>query len=187
VLAGAAANLVFLRNTVFYLGPLAVTAGMVSFASILFRAFLAVTAALLLSALVPFPLLVRQITRMGLPKIFGLQLFLTWRYLSVLLAEAGTMYTAYLLRSKNAKGVKMKDMGSFLGNLLIRSFDRAGRVYTAMKCRGFDGTFSVSLGHSKKPMRPADWFYAAGVSLAALFFRFFDAGRAMGRLAGRFL
>ena len=57
----------------------------------------------------------------------------------MLLNEAVSMHTAYTLRTDNQKGIKMRDMGSFLGQLLLRSTDRAEQVYYAMKCRGFHG------------------------------------------------
>jgi cobalt/nickel transport system permease protein len=105
VLLGAAANLLMLRETVFSIGPLPVTAGMISFLSILLRAFLAVSAALLLVAAIPFPEFIAQLGRMGLPRVFGMQIALTWRYVSVLFAEAAAMYTAYLLRSRVSRGI----------------------------------------------------------------------------------
>lgn len=37
----------------------------------------------------------------------------------------------------------MKDMGIFVGQLLLKSFDRAESIYVAMKCRGYDGNLSV--------------------------------------------
>jgi cobalt/nickel transport system permease protein len=47
------------------------------------------------------------------------------------------MYIAYSLRNAGGKGIKMRDMGSFAGQLLLRSFDRSDRIYNAMKCRGY--------------------------------------------------
>jgi cobalt/nickel transport system permease protein len=41
------------------------------------------------------------------------------------------------VQKKKRKGIAMKDMGSFTGQLLLRSFDRAERIYNAMKCRGY--------------------------------------------------
>lgn len=180
-LMGALSNLVMLRNTVFFIGPLGVTAGMVSFASILYRTFLAVLAALILIASTPFPDIIRQLTRMGMPRILGLQMMMTWRYISVLLSEAAAMYTAYLLRcGEGQKGIRMKDMGSFLGLLLVRSFDRAERVYQAMKCRGFDGACNAG---TARRLRPADIVFGAALCGGTVFFRFFNAARFLGETA----
>ena len=177
-LAGALSNLIILKETVFYIGNFPVTAGGLSFASILYRAFLAVLAALILIATTPFPDFIRQLGRMGTPWIFCLQTAMTWRYISVLIDEAGTMYTAYLLRSGGRKGVGMKDMGSFLGLLLVRSFDRAGRMYHAMKSRGFDGGFYHT--GATRSIRPLEWLFTVTVCGAMVFFRLFDAGNFLG-------
>ncbi|MDR3191700.1 MAG: cobalt ECF transporter T component CbiQ [Treponema sp.] len=182
-LTGAIGNLVMLREPVFSIGAFTVTAGMLSFFSILYRTFLAVLAALILVATTPFPDFIRQLGRMGMPRIFCLQTTMTWRYLSVLLSEAGTMYTAYLLRSEGRKGIGMKNMGSFLGLLLVRSFDRAGRVYQAMKNRGFDGARHTG---AVRPLRLSDGLFAGGICSAAVFFRLFNAGDFLGGILAGF-
>jgi cobalt/nickel transport system permease protein len=78
-------------------------------------------------------------------------------------------------------GIRLRDIGGFLGQLLLRSFDRAGRVYQAMECRGFDG---VCRGPGSSPWRPSDWLYTLGVSGLALAFRFFNGSQFLGRLIG---
>ena len=95
------------------------------------------TAALLLVAVTPFTQLTGQLRRMHVPEIFVTLFEMIYRYIGVLLEEASSMYTAYMLRSTEYKGLQMRHMGSFVGQMLIRSFDRADRVFAAMKCRGY--------------------------------------------------
>jgi len=54
-----------------------------------------------------------------IPKLFVLQLMLTYRYISVLLEEAERMLRAYMLRSplQNENGIHIKDWGALQGNL----------------------------------------------------------------------
>jgi cobalt/nickel transport system permease protein len=184
---GAISNLIILRSPVLYIGSFGVTSGMISFVSILYRTFLTVLAALILIATTPFPDFIRQLTRMGMPKILGLQMVMTWRYITTLLSEAAAMYTAYQLRSRNAgrKGIRMKDMGSFIGLLLLRSFDRAERVYQAMKCRGFDGAYEAGRPFCRR-LNTSDWLFIFGASGGILFFRFFNAGNFLGGIAFQF-
>jgi len=61
-----------------------------------------------------------------IPKLFVLQLMLTYRYISVLLEEAERMLRAYMLRSplQNENGIHIKDWGAFAGQLVLRTFDR---------------------------------------------------------------
>ena len=90
------------------------------------------------------------------------------------------MALAYRLRSNGEKGIRMKDMGSFLGQLLLRSFDRAERVYTAMACRGFSGRYS----EQKKPMALRDWLLLAAACGAVWLLRRYDLTALGGLLMG---
>jgi len=47
------------------------------------------------------------------------------------------MIMAYKLRSGAKKALEMKHMGTFVGQLVLRGFDRAERVHLAMRCRGY--------------------------------------------------
>jgi len=130
-------NLIFDRTPAFTLGAITVSYGAVSFFTILFRTYLCVMALLLLVAVTPLIQITNTMRRFGIPNIFIVMLEMTYRYIGVLVTEAYSMFVAYSLRSAKEKGIKMKDMGSFTGQLLLRSIDRADRVYNAMKCRGY--------------------------------------------------
>lgn len=130
-------NLFFDQSVIVYFFGTKLTGGFISFAAIIFRTFLSVSAVLILIAVTPFSAITSQLRRLHLPEIIVSLFEMTYRYVGTLISEAASMYTAYKLRSGNEKGLKMKDMGSFAGQLLIRSFDRAERVYSAMKCRGY--------------------------------------------------
>jgi cobalt/nickel transport system permease protein len=133
-------NIFYDRSPGFMLGSVRITGGMISCASLAVKALLSVSAALILGATTPFASLCAALVRAGMPKLLALQFSMTRRYIAVLLGESSAMLAAYRLRSRRAsKGVRLRDAGSFLGQLLLRSFDRAGRVYDAMRLRGFDG------------------------------------------------
>ena len=131
------ANVLFDSAPAFAIGGVTVSYGVVSLFTILFRVYLCVMAILVLISVTPLQELVNSMRRLKIPHIFVIVFEMTYRYIGVLFEEAYSMYAAYYLRSSNAKGIKIKDMGSFTGQLLIRSFDRADRVYNAMKCRGY--------------------------------------------------
>ena len=76
-----------------------------------------------------------------IPGIVVTQILLTYRYITVLLQEAGAVYEAYSLRAPGEKGIKYKIWGSLLGQLLFRSIDRAGNLYDSMLLRGFHSEF----------------------------------------------
>ncbi|MDR3364460.1 MAG: cobalt ECF transporter T component CbiQ [Clostridiales Family XIII bacterium] len=134
-------NLLLDRQVAFALGGAAVTFGLLSLLAILLRTYLCVMAVFALIATTPFQGLTRELRHLRMPQIFITLIEMIYRYIGVLIDEAGCMSTAYKLRSVKTKGIAMKDMGSFVGQLTIRSFDRGERVYAAMACRGYGGEF----------------------------------------------
>ena len=134
-------NLLLDFNIAFTIGSIDITYGFISMVTILLRTYLCVMAVFILIATVPFPSLTRELRRLHVPQIFIMLIEMIYRYIGVLIDEASSMSTAYKLRSVNSKGIAMKDMGAFAGQLALRSFDRGERVYAAMACRGFGGEF----------------------------------------------
>ena len=179
-LAGGISSLLLMRTTAFYIGSIAVSHGALSCASILLRTLLTVMAVLILIATTSLMEISEQLVRLRLPKLFCLVLIMTYRYISVLLNEAVSMHTAYTLRTGNQKGIKMRDMGGFLGQLLLRSTDRAEQVYYAMKCRGFHGMYP---GKTKSAPVIEDALYTGALIAIMLFLRFFNLSRFLGSLA----
>lgn len=146
-----------------------VTRGMVSFAVILLKTTLTVFAVLLLIATTPFYEIAECITAPPAFRILGLQIVLTMRYIATLLDEAESMWTAYTLRSPATRAVRIRDTGPFIGGLLLRSFDRAERVFRAMKCRGFSGRYRSP---RRKPFTPASLAYLLLCLAAFVLLRF---------------
>ncbi|MCL1896228.1 MAG: cobalt ECF transporter T component CbiQ [Clostridiales bacterium] len=134
-------NLLLDRETAFVLGGVGVTFGLLSMTTILVRTYLCVMSVFILISSTPFSGLTRELRRMHLPQVFIMLIEMIYRYIGVLIDEAAGMGTAYKLRSVKARGIAMKDMGPFVGQLALRSFDRGERVYAAMACRGFGGEF----------------------------------------------
>ncbi|MDR2519249.1 MAG: cobalt ECF transporter T component CbiQ [Spirochaetaceae bacterium] len=163
-LMGGISSLVMIREPAFSLGGITITSGVLSFCSIMLKAALTVLAVLILIATTSFVEIACHLCGLGLPKILSLQLVMTYRYIGVLLGEAASMVTAYKLRAPDSSGIGMGDMGSFLGQLVLRSFDRAERVYQAMKCRGFHGVYQ---GAANRKAGPFDYGFAAAVIAAA--------------------
>jgi cobalt/nickel transport system permease protein len=68
-------------------------------------------------------------------------MLLTYRYVAVMMEEVSVMTEAYHLRAPGQKGIHISAWGSFLGQLLLRSMDRAEDLYESMQLRGFRGEF----------------------------------------------
>ena len=141
-------NPLFDREVMVRLGPFGITGGWVSCASIVVRAVLTVSAALLLVGVTGFPEICRGLERLGVPQAFTVQLLFLYRYIFVLTEEGARSSRARELRSFGGKGQGLKSYGSLVGNLLLRTWMRADRIHMAMRARGFTGEF-----HARRPSR----------------------------------
>lgn len=146
-------------HQVFILGGLTISRGWVTFFSIFLKCGFTVTAALLLIATTGIDSLASALRMLKIPRLFVLQLLLTYRYISVLMEEVARTLRAYSLRAPQQKGVHRSVWGSLAGQLIIRTFERAQRIYQAMCLRGFAGEYNIG-GYRK--IKAADWAYLAG-------------------------
>lgn len=139
------------------IGTMTLSRGWLTFISILIKGVLTILAALLLLSNCGLPKLAKSLRILKVPKLFVLQLLLTYRYLTVLMEEVARTLTAYTLRAPGQKGIGYKAWGSLTGQLLLRSFDKAERLYQAMQLRGFEGDFpDAPIGR----MKSGDIFYS---------------------------
>ena len=121
------------------LGTFVVSAGWISFFSIVLRCLLTAGMALILIAVTGFPGICHALARLGVPRVFVLQLLFLYRYIFVLGDEAGRMIKARDLRVFHGRGKGLKVYSALLTQLLWRAIDRAQKVHRAMLCRGFSG------------------------------------------------
>ena len=172
-------NPIYDRHVLLHVGGLALTGGWVSFCVIVLKCLLVVSAALILVAVTGFDQLCQAFLKLGMPRVFVVQLMLMYRYIFVLIDEASRLQRGFELRACGQR-LTLKVMGSLLGQLLLRSISRAQRIHLAMLCRGFDGT--VPLASRLK----LTWRDAAFTVLWCAFFlaaRFFDLTALLGTLA----
>jgi cobalt/nickel transport system permease protein len=127
------------RNVLLTLGSLHISGGWLSFASILVRFALTVGTAFILIAVTSFQGLCLGLQRLGMPQVMTVQLLFLYRYLFVLGEEALHMTRARSLRTFGSRGKELRIYAHVVGHLLLRTLDRAQRVYRAMLSRGFDG------------------------------------------------
>ena len=123
------------------LGNLVVTGGVVSMLTLLLKGVFSLMASFLLIATTPMDSLCAALRRLHVPSILVTLLLLTYRYIGVMLEEVTIMAEAYKLRAPGQKGIHISAWGSFLGQLLLRSMDRAQELHGSMLLRGFQGEF----------------------------------------------
>ena len=164
------------------LGGWTVSAGWLSFASILLRFALTVGAAVALVACTGMYRLAAGLERLGMPRVFATQVLFLYRYLFVVAEEGGKMLRGVSLRSPAGRGLPLRTYAALVGRLLLRALERAGRIHRAMVARGFDGT--IRTGDAPR-LRGADVAFALGWTGFFAVARFADPAARLGRwLAG---
>jgi cobalt/nickel transport system permease protein len=169
------------RDILVQLGPIGISGGWVSFVSIMIRFVLTVSAALVLIAGTGFNSVCMAMEKLGCPRIFAVQLLFLYRYIFVLAEEASRMARARTLRSFEGRGMGFKVYASMMGQLLLRTLDRAERIHLAMRCRGFEGEIRVI-----RPLKISarDIAFLLGWTSLFVVMRIYDVPQWMGHLTG---
>ena len=139
VLAVGIFNPFFDRSPYLNLGGIAVSGGVISMLTLMCKGVLCLMASFLLVATTRIDAICRALRTLHVPSFLVTLLLLTFRYVTLMAEEVSIMSQAYALRAPGQKGIHYKAWGSFLGQLLLRSMDRAQELYSAMQLRGFDG------------------------------------------------
>lgn len=166
------------RSVVGTIGGMVIHGGVLSFLTLLLKGCFCLMASFLLMATTPIEELCGALSTLHVPKVFTSLLLLTYRYITLLLEEVTIMTQAYKLRAPGQKGIRFPAWGSFLGQLILRSMDRAERLYDSMRLRGFDGNY---------PHRPRNNLLKSGIYLltatvAMLLVRFVPVAELLGSL-----
>lgn len=172
-------NPIFDKAIALVIGGVAISAGWVSFLSILLRCCLSVIAALLLVATSGMGGISSALRLLGVPRILVAQLLMTFRYIHVLGSEAGRMLLAYRLRAPGQKGIAYRQWGSFSGQWLLRSLGRADRLHSAMLCRGYTGEMPSA---KARPFTLPDLGYVLAWLMFFAAVRLIDIPQEIGRL-----
>jgi len=153
-------NPFFDRQAAVVIGPLVISGGWLSFTSIMLRFVLTVGAALMLVACTGMYRLCASLERIGLPRVFVVQLLLLYRYLFVVTDEGSRMMRSLELRSTGLYSLPLRVYGSLIGHLLLRSLARSERIYQAMVSRGFCGELKIM--RQTTSLQRTDWAFLIG-------------------------
>jgi len=177
VMAVGLFNPLFDRRIALHIGALAVSGGVVSMLTLMLKGVLCLMASFLLVATTPFDSLCGALRRLHAPKMLVTLLLLTYRYVGVMTQELAVMTDAYHLRAPGQKGIHVSAWGSFLGQLLLRSMDRAQELYSSMLLRGYHHQFHYA---REAPFRGADALYLLLSVGAFVLLRVFNLSRLLG-------
>jgi cobalt/nickel transport system permease protein len=108
------------------------------FATLLAKTTLCLLTMILLSNTTPFSALLDVMKRARVPDILVSTLALTYRYLFVLVDEAQRMRRARASRTFRTQRMwTWRALATVIGQLFVRSTERAERIYAAMTARGW--------------------------------------------------
>ncbi|MCM8620239.1 MAG: cobalt ECF transporter T component CbiQ [Candidatus Accumulibacter sp.] len=176
-------NPLFDQQVLFKLGAIPISAGWISCASIVVRAMLTLSAALILIGVTGFPTVCEALERLGMPRVLAMQMQFLYRYLFVLIEDARRSVRALELRSCG-RSPHLPTVASLIGFLLLRTWQRADRIHMAMLARAYRGDF-----HSRKVgnFGSGEVAFVAGWLLLFGLLRAYDASQLLGVLVGRVL
>ncbi|MBD5305616.1 MAG: cobalt ECF transporter T component CbiQ [Bacteroides sp.] len=135
------------REVAFSIAGINISRGWVSFLSLTLRGLFAVQAAYILARTAGFFDMCHSLRHLGCPKILIVQLQFTFRYICVIVEEAMWMDRARAARGFGRKNYPLSMWGRFVGQLLIRSYDRATAIHRVMLARGFNGSIPAARSH----------------------------------------
>lgn len=161
-----------------------VAAGWLSYASIIARFLLTTAAALTLVGTTGMTGVGAALERLKVPDVFVTQLLFLYRYIFVLAEEAARMTRARELRSFGRRGTELGVFAQVLGHLLLRTYARAQRIYSAMLLRGFDGHVRT---RARLALSGRDGVFLAGWSLAFVVFRTVNVPALLGTVLTKVL
>lgn len=176
-------NPLFDQRVLFELGSIPISAGWISCASIVVRAVLTLSAALILIGVTGFPAVCEALERLGMPKVLAMQMQFLYRYLFVLIEDARRSARALELRSCS-RLPRLPTVASLIGLLLLRTWQRADRIHMAMLARAYRGDF-----HSRKAgnFGSSEVAFVAGWMALFALLRVYDASQLLGALVERAL
>ena len=155
-----------------------ISAGWLSFFSILLKFSLSVSAALLLVSTTSFPGVCHACRQLGVPSIFVSQLLFLYRYIFVLMEETMRIVRARDMRSFAGRGRGIRVFVRIIGTLFLRTVERAERVYDAMLSRGFQGDMPVL---KRSSIRLTDIVFALIMCVFFLVCRWINVPEILGR------
>ncbi len=132
-------NPIFDQRVVLKIFDINITAGWISFISIIFRAMLSTQVVLILIYRSGFNNICHSFQHLGVPSIFTNQLMFAYHYIFIMVQEALSMQRARKARGYGNNNYSFKMWGVIVGQLLLRTMDRASMIHKAMLSRGFSG------------------------------------------------
>ena len=179
VMAVGLFNPIFDRGILLSIGGISVSGGVISMLTLMLKGVFCLMVSFLLMAATKIDSLCAALRKLHVPGMLVSLLLLTYRYVGVMTEELAVMTEAYHLRAPGQKGIHISAWGSFLGQLLLRSMDRAQELYSSMMLRGYHEHFHYA---DIERFRLRDALFMAVCILFFLILRYADVAQLVGGL-----
>lgn len=172
-------NPFFDKTEMLQIGDISISGGVISMITLMLKGVYCLMASFLLVATTKVDNLCAALRNMHLPSVLVTLFLLTYRYVGVMTEELAVMTEAYHLRAPGQKGIHISAWGSFLGQLFLRSMDRAEELYSSMLLRGYHRHFHYA---DVRPFKAKDAVYIAICAACFLALRYVDVAQIIGNL-----
>lgn len=152
------------RDILLSFGGIMVSGGVISMLTLMCKGIFSLVAAYILMVSTSMEEICYALCKAHVPKLLVTVIMLIYRYIIVFLKEGERISQAYTLRAPGQRGIHYKVWGTLLGQMLLRSVDRAQNVYESMQLRGFNGEYAFA---ARENYHPASVLY--GVVWCAIF------------------
>ena len=137
--------------------------------NIMIKAWLSILCLILLTSTTSFNNILKGLEQLKMPKVIVMIMSFMYRYIFLLTDEVLRMKQAR--DSRNFGGGRklwqIGTVGSMIGTLFIRSYERGERIYASMVARGFDG-HARTLGQLQFSRRDALFIAVLGTVLVSI-------------------
>ena len=114
--------------------------GVWTFLNIIVKSTLSIFLLVIATSTTTFPDFIKGLDMLRVPRLLVMLMSFMYRYIFVLIDEAGKLMRARSLRYFGSRyKEQFRVIGFMIGVLFIRTFERAERIYSAMIIRGFSG------------------------------------------------
>lgn len=131
------------------------------------KAFAVVLLVFPMLATMKFVSFIKALERLRLPNRLVQMITLTYRYIFVLLNEIQRTLRSIESRSygRRTSLLGLRNLGNAIGMLLVRSYERGGRIFDAMVSRGYNGRMETL---REFEINSKDWAKAASIVVLAV-------------------
>ncbi|MCL5985258.1 MAG: cobalt ECF transporter T component CbiQ [Actinobacteria bacterium] len=134
-----AGNVIYSFN-IYSLKASVTDAGLIALWNSFIKSLLSITSMIILTSTTSFPEIMHGMQKLRIPKIIVMLISFMYRYIFVLVNEVQALQSSWHSRYFGKRFLRqISTMGTILGFLFIRTYEKSERIFLAMSSRGYEG------------------------------------------------